>query len=384
MDLDRLIEHAAAAGDYEEIAPAAAALAASGDLSLVPRLLTALEAFLAEENFYGRDLVATVLAGIQGPAALPALLRASARDLGDDQDGLSTEIASLLEQDPDAARPIVLELVASPDAALRRTGLWALGFIAGPADNAIWAEAALDPDPRIRAEAIDAIDDPGSDERAFAVLIRAVRDPSPDVRTAAVSRLGAIRRPDAAAPLSEAAGDPSAQVRARIAYALGRLRTPAATPALRRLLDDPDEFVRRYALAALGTTGGEDAVDTLLTLAASGNPEHRERAAKALPAAAGTDPRVAPALAALAADREHPVRAALASGLASTGTTRPDWPPLLLALADDPQSSVRERVAVAVRHVAPSVAPDLLRRYADHDPDPAIRRTATVQLTRLP
>jgi hypothetical protein len=86
--------------DYGDIAPTITALAACGDTALVPRLHEALDRFLDQENFYGRDLIASVLAGIQRAAALPVLLRASARDLGDDQDGLHTEIIELLHADP--------------------------------------------------------------------------------------------------------------------------------------------------------------------------------------------------------------------------------------------------------------------------------------------
>ena len=54
------------------------ALTACADISLVPRLREALDGFVDDRNFYGRDLMARVLVGIQGVAALPALLRASA------------------------------------------------------------------------------------------------------------------------------------------------------------------------------------------------------------------------------------------------------------------------------------------------------------------
>jgi hypothetical protein len=58
-------------------------LTGSGGITLVPRLHEVLDRFLEEENFYGHDLIASVLAGVAGVAALPALLLAAARDLGD-------------------------------------------------------------------------------------------------------------------------------------------------------------------------------------------------------------------------------------------------------------------------------------------------------------
>lgn len=116
--------------DYDDVEPVVTALAASGDTSLVPHVREALDRFLDAGNFYGRDLVATVLAGIDGVAALPVLLRASARDLGDDQDGLQTEIIELMLTDRVASRRVAQEFAAGTTPELRRVGRWALGFVA--------------------------------------------------------------------------------------------------------------------------------------------------------------------------------------------------------------------------------------------------------------
>src|ERR1700691_6268788 len=94
-----MVRHAALLDDDDDVASALDALTACADTSLVPRLREALGRFLDDGNFYGRDLIARVLAGIQGVAALPVLLRASARDIGDDQDSLQTEIIGLLKAD---------------------------------------------------------------------------------------------------------------------------------------------------------------------------------------------------------------------------------------------------------------------------------------------
>lgn len=134
--LDALVRHAVELeDDYDDIAPTVTALAACGDTSLVPRLQEALDQFLDDENFYGRDLIAAVLAGIQGVAALPVLLRASARDLGDDQDGLQTEIIELLHANRAASRGVVLEFATVDSPEMRRVGLWALGFIGEAQDR---------------------------------------------------------------------------------------------------------------------------------------------------------------------------------------------------------------------------------------------------------
>jgi HEAT repeat protein len=357
-------------------------LAASGDLSLMQRLHEALEQFLREENFYGRDLIADILAGIAGTAALPELLRASSRDLGDDQDGLQSEIIDLLQADPAGARAAVLDAVASGTSELRRTGVWALGFIAGAGDVPTMAAAATDLDRRVRSLAIRTVPDPAGDDQAFLVLTRALDDDDDDVRSAAVTRLGAIGRADAAGPLTALAADSAPRVRRRVAYALGRLGRNEAAPALLRLLRDHDRSVREHAAEALGSVGGPEAIAALVALARDKDPQQRALAATALANAAGGEASARQQLVALARDDVPAVRAATVSGLASAHASPHDWAAVITRLADDPDPLVRRYVAVAARLVAPQHAADILRGYAS-DPDQAVRETARGQLGSL-
>jgi HEAT repeat protein len=370
--LTSVIRHAAEPNaDHDDIAPTVAALAASRASSLLPRLHEALDRFLDEENFYGRDLIAEVLAGIAGTAALPALLLAAARDLGDDQDGLRAEITEVLHADPAAGRRAVLDLVRNGRPGQRRAALLMLGAVAEPGDAELLAEAAAHADREVRRTAIEAIPD-----RLSPALVAALGDPDEQVRLTAVGRLGAVP------PLAFAATDPSRQVRARVAYALGMLGDPEATPALLRLLDDPEEQVRDKARDALGAVGGPAAVDALLNEAAGPDPRRRAQAAKALPKALDTDPRVVPALLELAADDEPAVRAATLSGLATADSTSGRWASLVADLTRDPDPGVRQRVAVVAGHLAPAEVTGLLQRLAE-DPVATVREVATTQLNRL-
>lgn len=382
--LDAVVRHAEELeDDYDDIEPTVTALAACGDTALVPRLREALDRFLDDENFYGRDLIAGVLAGIEGVAALPVLLRASARDLGDDQDSLQTEISELLSADREAARTVVLELVASDSPELRRVGLWALGFVVEPEDNELLAAAVADTDPEVRCLAISTLTDPGGDDRAFGAVVSALRDPHGQVRVSAAARLGYIGRSDAVGPLVARAADQSPRVRSMVAYALGRLGKDEATPALRRLVRDADPNVRNLATDALGSVGGPAAVDTLLALAGEEDPQRRAQAANALAHVVDSDPRAAQQVTTLARDAEAKVRAATLSGLASTGGEPPHrGRQLLVELADDPDPTVRQRVAVLARRLAPDTAPQILRRYAG-DPDQRVRQLAAAELERL-
>lgn len=381
--LEAVVRHAMELeDDYDDIAPTVTALAECGDTTLVPRLQEVLDRFLDGGNFYGRDLIAGVLAGIEGVAALPVLLQASARDLGDDQDSLQAEIIELLHADRSASRCVVRDFATGETPELRRVGLWALGFVVDAQDVELLAAAVTDADPEIRSMAVGSIPDPAGDDWAFGALVLALRDLNEQVRVSAASRLGYTGRVDVVAPLAALAADPTPRVRSMVAYALGRLGSHEATPALQRLLHDPDRHVRESAAEALGSVGGPAAVDALLALAADQDPQLRVRAAKALAKAAHSDPRVAPQLTMLARDGEAAVRAATLSGLASAEGGPSHRGRLLVELADDPDPLVRQRVAVVARHLAPDAAPNILHRYT-RDPDQTLRQLAATELGRV-
>jgi HEAT repeat protein len=376
--LEAVVRHAALLDD-DDIVQALDALTTCADVSLVPRLHQALDRFLDDRNFYGRDLIARVLAGIQGVTALPALLGASARDIGDDQDSLQAEIIILLKADPEQARRTVLAFAIGNAPELRRVGLWALGFVAGAQDLDLLAAAASDADPAIRSVAVGSIPGPAGDDRAFGMVADALGDLEEQVRVSAASRLGFTGRRDAVPPLASLATDRAPRVRSMAAWALGHLGRAEAAGPLLRLLRDPHDHVREQAVSALGAVGGPVAVDALLGLAAEADPLRRAQAARALATAAGTDPRVWPQVMMLACDHEAGVRAATLSGTASL---QPERAQLVAGLADDPDPVVRRRVAVTARHLAPDAARDILTRYA-RDRDQAVRRLASIELGRL-
>jgi len=73
--------------------------------------------------------------------------RASARDLGDDQDALQAEIVDLLHLDRSASRHVVRELATSDTLELRRVGLWALGLVIDAEDTAPLRSGEVDQPP---------------------------------------------------------------------------------------------------------------------------------------------------------------------------------------------------------------------------------------------
>ncbi|MFJ9693835.1 HEAT repeat domain-containing protein [Kitasatospora sp. NPDC101183] len=204
--------------DFDESIALADELAACGDLSLVPAVEAALEEALAAGEFFARDLIAGVLAGLNGPDALPVLLRASARDLGDDQDSLLAEVVDLFAQYPGAARAAALPLVEEPDARLRAVGVWTLGFASGPQDVELFARTAADESGEVRGATAGALGSHAAGlPKAVDLLIALLADPEPQVRIDALA-------------------------------ALGESRQARALQAVRTLAEDPDEGVRRWAV----------------------------------------------------------------------------------------------------------------------------------------
>ncbi|WP_406064115.1 hypothetical protein OG462_35390 [Streptomyces sp. NBC_01077] len=104
-------------------------IAAGGDRALLPRLTAELDRAIAERNAYARELLGGVVAGVGGTETLPVLVRASAVDLGDDQDGLATEIVDLVQADPKTARSLLQPLTEDDDLSVANRADWALRFL---------------------------------------------------------------------------------------------------------------------------------------------------------------------------------------------------------------------------------------------------------------
>ncbi|MEE1816934.1 hypothetical protein PUR59_18175 [Streptomyces sp. SP18ES09] len=115
--------------DVDETIDLADEIAASGDAGLLPRLQAELDRALTERNAYARELLGGVLAALGGPDALPTLIRASAVDLGDDQDGLAAEIVELVQADPEEARRLLQPMTQDEDLSVANRADWALRFL---------------------------------------------------------------------------------------------------------------------------------------------------------------------------------------------------------------------------------------------------------------
>ncbi|MFJ9428243.1 hypothetical protein ACIRQY_01150 [Streptomyces sp. NPDC101490] len=104
-------------------------ITATGDPALLPRLTAELGKAVEERNGYARELLGGVVAGLGGAETLPVLVRASAVDLGDDQDGLAAEIVDLVQADPQRAGSLLRPLKEDDDLAVAHRADWALRFL---------------------------------------------------------------------------------------------------------------------------------------------------------------------------------------------------------------------------------------------------------------
>lgn len=337
--------------DYDRDVVDRAVTAVSGD-----GLRAELGRFLDEGSHHGRDLTAMVLAEVEGADALPALLAAAARDLGDHPHDLMRAIDLVLGEHRSDSRSVLRGLIEAGSA----VALELFPKVALESDADILAVCLAAGDPRIRCLALHSLA-----AGSLPLIIGALRDPDQDVRLGAIQRLADLGPAEAVPPLVTLATDPSPQVRSKVAQALGRLRAASAQSTLESLLQDPDQLVRDRARAALAEIGGDSVIDALLAEAGADDARKRAQAAKALAQVVDEDPRAEERLRALADDPNADVRSAVLSGLATVGDKSGRWSSLVVTLSADPDRGVRHRVANTVRHLMPDPSAVLAALAAD-------------------
>ncbi|MER7000364.1 HEAT repeat domain-containing protein [Streptomyces sp. NPDC000410] len=224
---------------------------------LRPELEQRLARYVDADDSLARDLLAHILAGACGEEALPALLRAMVSDRNDDGDTLQLDVLDLLDAWPETSLRLVLDHVASDDPGTRLVGLWGLSVIdfGGTTYFGLIADAASDPEPRVRAEVMNTLGTifgAGDPTQALAILIAGTEDAAPEVRSAAVAALHSSRDDTVTAILVARAGDVDPRVRYSAAWSLARRPSSEARAALERLTMDEDADVLAAARKALG------------------------------------------------------------------------------------------------------------------------------------
>lgn len=230
-------------------------LIAARQRELIPYVEAHLATAVEAGSWYARHVLARILAETAGRTSMAALLRAYARHMGDDQDSLATTLYVFAQQDPPAARDILLPSAEDGDQDLRRAAIWLLGFVPEPADLTLLAHAAQDSDERIRSAVVGTLGSHGTSPAAIDLLLNLLDDPSAQVRVCALSSLGFLQEPRTLQKIRLLANDDDPQVRAWVAIALGRFPVPeptdlATSAVLDRLGADPDPYVREQAAKA--------------------------------------------------------------------------------------------------------------------------------------
>ncbi|MFH8894691.1 HEAT repeat domain-containing protein [Streptomyces sp. NPDC017949] len=224
---------------------------------LQPELELRLAGYVDADDSFARDQLAHILAGACGEEALPALLRALVRDRNDDGGTLQLDVMDLFDAWPETSLRLVLDCVASDDPGTRLVGLWGLSIIdfGGTKYFGMIADAASDPEPRVRADVMSTLSTifgTGNPSRALAILIAGTDDAAPEVRSAAVAALHSQHADMVTDVLVARADDVAPEVRYQAAWSLARRPASEARAALERLTTDQDANVCDAARQALG------------------------------------------------------------------------------------------------------------------------------------
>jgi len=387
------------------------ALGASGTARCLPELLRLLEG--GEPVVEAEALASVVRLHERAPHAVsaddlpPGLVGRCIGSLmtSRDQRHQRTGIALIAWIRPVEGPALLLELLDSPDRAVRERAREAFGVVsAGAEGEALRSIAhAADSVPAVAALALDRVA-AARDEDAEAVCLGLTRHAEPLVRERAAALAGRSGGRGAANALLLLTGDSVGHVRAQAAEGLGLMRWADAGPCLEALLTDPYPDVRQAALLALRAIR-EHEVDLARLLGHAGDGSMKAAALRACdPRRAGapfrealSDPdpevRLGAAMslnehsawlddaAVLLADedprvRAHALRASVSAPRASgLGPLRP--------FLNDSDAGVRQTFALALAQ-ATGVERDPWLRQLLADPCVAVGRAAARALARRP
>jgi HEAT repeat protein len=231
----------------------------------------------------GEERLAAVLARAPGAAAggdgqepdLAPWVRLARGEL----DELGVALATAGRLKAPGADKLLLPAVADPDPAVRAGAVEGLGVLGGDRALEVAAGAIADPDPRVFAAAAGGLR--GLGPRGAAALIRAMgaKDLDPD-------RCGILARALGEAGVAEAvpalAGRLDGPCAPDAAQALGRIAAPSAAAPLAAALARPGGPGRVEMVEALGAVGGSAGAEALTRELTSDRPQVRAAAARAL------------------------------------------------------------------------------------------------------
>jgi hypothetical protein len=140
------------------------------------------------------------------------------------------------------------------------------------------AKALRDPDPNVRAHAIEAAADVTGDKHATEI-IAALSDKDPLVRYAGCFAAGDLKLKEAQPKLLEMIDDKDSGVRVVVRYALHRLGNYKYSHDLEEMAKDPEARVRGTTADVLGKIGDPSAINVLRPMRHDLNPAVRQQTA---------------------------------------------------------------------------------------------------------
>jgi HEAT repeat protein len=329
------------------------------------------------------------------------------------------------------------EALAGDDERLREAALSGLPYIDDPGALELLVEHSAHPSSRTRANAMRSLGHAPPTPEVLGALRIGLSDSDPWVTYFACQSLGKLRDTDSSPTIVGLLDHPAGQVRVAAVEALAHLQTPEARHALRAAVSSPDADVRRAALVGLGMSRHEEALPILVDAARSADLATRLIALSAL--ADQDRPEVLPVLLQAANEPEETIREAAISriaewngpgathvlvGLLGSQVTReralegltlpaPGRIAGILAALEGADGELagllvsalarmnraegraaivsalemsstfpRRAAAEALGALAVREGTDALARAAEHDPDPEVRRLASLALSR--
>lgn len=223
--------------------------------------------------------VAASLADHDTPMARAALV--GLLDARPDAPSRNDLIIELGRMGGDEAYAAVVRQLLDATAATRAAVAQALAGFATSDAETILRELAADRDELVRLHAADALACVGTAASVDVLRTLAARSTDPVVRQSAVRALGALGEPAGRDPVTAAMSDPDPGVRAQAVESLVRLRIPdqelfgLAFPLVR----DPSAAVASHAILALAPIDGSLAIQRVMALLRDPDPATRARGA---------------------------------------------------------------------------------------------------------
>lgn len=340
-------------------------LAYFGDKTALPVFQRALES----EDSRVRDIALGGLALLDEPAALESLLAATHAPSERTRGAAMRALGQCTNPDPRVPSTLRAAL-GDADAWVRYYACQALGRLRVEAATDAVVALLADGAGHVRVAAIEALSH-FKTSAAQRALLEAAAGSDIDLQRAALIGLGLQRDPTLFPILVKAAESTDAATRLVALSALAESGSAGTLRVLARAARDADENVRTAAQGFLAAADAEEASDALIDLLRTD--VDTERVLKLLTI---SNPARVPAIARALASADEELARTLSAALARLRS--PDAAAALIGAMSLPSSTARKAAASAVASLRTPEGWEALRRAADTDPDPEVRKVSAV------